>query len=123
MTFGQVLRLLRKECRMTQKQLADVFKISESTIGMYERDQREPSFEMQEAFADYFNVDMDYLMGRSDIRRVISYSENPFSVVHHLTPRQAELIALIDRLPPEEQDSVIQRLEDIVQLLLSRDPR
>lgn len=34
---------------------------------MYETGQREPDFEICEAIADIFNVDMDYLIGRSDI--------------------------------------------------------
>lgn len=69
MTFGRVLRLLRGERGMTQRQLAEVFGVSESTIGMYERDQREPDFDTLQAIADYFRVDMDYLTGRSAERR------------------------------------------------------
>ena len=33
---------------------------------MYERGEREPGIETLEAFADCFNVDMDFLLGRSD---------------------------------------------------------
>jgi len=33
---------------------------------MYERGERMPSYEAQEALADYFNVDVDYLIGRHD---------------------------------------------------------
>lgn len=69
MTFGSVLRALRVRSEMTQKQLADVLGLSESAIGMYERGHREPDFETLETIADYFNVDMDYLTGRSDIER------------------------------------------------------
>lgn len=69
MTFGKVLRQLRKEFGLTQKSLSRHLGIAESTIGMYEREQREPDFETLEAIADYFNVDMDYLTGRSNIRK------------------------------------------------------
>lgn len=69
MTFGKVLRQLRKEFGLTQKSLSQHLGIAESTIGMYEREQREPDFETLEAIADYFNVDMDYLTGRSSIRK------------------------------------------------------
>ena len=40
--------------------------ISRSSIGMFEQGRRKPDFEMQEAFADFFNVNMDYLFGRED---------------------------------------------------------
>ena len=36
---------------------------------MYETGSREPDFETCEAIADIFNVDMDYLMGRSNVER------------------------------------------------------
>lgn len=66
MTFGKRLRLLRKKMNMTQKDLADKFSLGESTIGMYERDEREPSFEFVRQLADFFNVTTDYLLGRTD---------------------------------------------------------
>lgn len=68
MSFGKVLRQLRSEYHMTQKQFADILGVSESTIGMYERGKREPDFETMGAIADYFHVDMDYLHGRSEAR-------------------------------------------------------
>jgi HTH-type transcriptional regulator, competence development regulator len=67
MTFGKRVRFLRKKRNMTQKDLADVFNLSESTIGMYERDEREPSFEFVRQLADFFNVTTDYLLGRTDL--------------------------------------------------------
>lgn len=59
---------LRTEKNMTQGQLAEELDISPSSIGMYEQGRRKPSYELLEKISDYFNVDMDYLMGRSDIR-------------------------------------------------------
>lgn len=72
--FGDVLKQLRLEAKLTQKELSRILGVSESTVGMYERNQREPAFEMLESIADYFNVDMDYLTGRASVRRVVSYS-------------------------------------------------
>jgi len=65
-TFGGRLKKLRENKKLTQKQLAQILKVGMSTISMYERDEREPSFEMISTLADYFSVDFDYLMGRSD---------------------------------------------------------
>lgn len=69
MPFANVLRDLRTRKDLTQRQLAEALGLSESAIGMYERGQREPELETLEAIADYFNVDMDYLTGRSPIER------------------------------------------------------
>lgn len=67
--FAEMLKLLRNERGITQEQLASMLKVSRSTIGMYETGSREPDFETSEAIADIFNVDMDYLMGRSKVER------------------------------------------------------
>lgn len=68
-SFGFIIKQLRKDKGMTQDQLAALLKVSRSTIGMYETGNREPDFETCEAIADIFNVDMDYLMGRTSIKR------------------------------------------------------
>lgn len=67
--FSDRIKGLRVERGITQEQLAAMLKVSRSTIGMYESGRREPDFETSEAIADIFNVDMDYLTGRSDIQR------------------------------------------------------
>ena len=64
--FGSRLKSLRTSFKLTQKSLAEKLKVGESTIGMWERDEREPSFEFVRKLADFFNVTTDYLLGRSD---------------------------------------------------------
>ncbi len=65
-TFGERLRELRRIKKMTQKELSHVIGAAESTISMYEMEKREPDFETLEVLADHFNVDVDYLLGRSE---------------------------------------------------------
>lgn len=67
--FASTIKRLRTERGITQEQLAAMLKVSRSTIGMYETGSREPDFETCEAIADIFNVDMDYLIGRSPVER------------------------------------------------------
>ena len=66
-TFSERLKSLRSEKGWSQQRLADELNLS-SSINMYERGEREPGFETMEAIADTFNVDMDYLYGRTDIK-------------------------------------------------------
>lgn len=63
------LKELRISRDLSQQKLADIVGISKSSINMYERGEREPGLELLETFADYFNVDMDYLLGKCDIPR------------------------------------------------------
>lgn len=67
--FGSILKDLRTSRGITQGELATMLEVSRSTVGMYETGGREPDFETMEAIADIFNVDMDYLMGRSQVER------------------------------------------------------
>ena len=65
--FANVFKELRMKSGLTQQEMADRLNISRSSIGMYESGEREPSFELLEAIADYFNVDMNYLLGKKDL--------------------------------------------------------
>ena len=64
-SFNQRLKELRLKANLSQQLLADRIGISKSSINMYERGEREPGIETLEAFADFFNVDMNYLIGYS----------------------------------------------------------
>ena len=64
--FDKILKMLRNEKNMSQQELADALGISKSSINMYERGERQPNFETLETIADYFNVDIDYLLGRTN---------------------------------------------------------
>lgn len=66
-----VLKTLRRAKGLTQEELAKALKISRSTIGMYENGSREPDYETLELIADFFNVDIDYLLGRTNKTTVI----------------------------------------------------
>ncbi|BCB40798.1 transcriptional regulator (plasmid) [Bacillus cereus] len=63
-TFGNIIRDLRKQKGITQKELAQSLQLSESTIGMYERNERQPDYNTLIRIADYFNVSTDFLLGR-----------------------------------------------------------
>ncbi len=66
-SFSERFKQLRQERGLTQQELADVLKISKSSVNMYERGEREPGFETLEAIADFFNVDMNFLLGKSPV--------------------------------------------------------
>lgn len=71
-SFSQRLRELRLEHKLTQNDLAKVINATRSTIAMYESGKREPNLETIEWFADYFNVDLNYLLGKTNIRNSTS---------------------------------------------------
>lgn len=65
--FSSRLRQLRQSVGLSQAEFAKQVGTTKSSINMYERGEREPNLDRLETFADYFNVDMDYLLGKSDV--------------------------------------------------------
>ncbi len=64
--FGKRLAELRREKRVTQKKLGEILCVSGNTVHAWEADKQEPSLGVLVQIADYFEVSLDYLLGRSD---------------------------------------------------------
>lgn len=62
--FNERLRLLRQERGFSQQELADRIGLSKSSINMYERGEREPGIDTLKRIAAFFNVDIDFLLGK-----------------------------------------------------------
>ena len=65
--FSEQLRTIRKSRGITQKQLAQAVGASERGLQSYEIGERKPAFDQLLALADFFDVSLDYLVGRSDV--------------------------------------------------------
>ncbi|HLR35064.1 MAG TPA: helix-turn-helix transcriptional regulator [Tissierellales bacterium] len=64
--IGNMIKSLRIREDMTQGELAQKLNLSRSSISMYENNERKPPTELLEEIADLFNVDMNYITGRTD---------------------------------------------------------
>ena len=60
------LKELRKSKGVSQLKLALDLNTSQNTISRYETGEREPGIHELIMIADYFNVSLDYLLGRTD---------------------------------------------------------
>lgn len=65
--FSTRLKELRKQRELSQKEMAAYMGVAQTTIANYEQNIRFPDEAMLNKIADYFNVSMDYLIGRSDV--------------------------------------------------------
>lgn len=63
--FSETLVKLRKQDELTQTEAARRMGITRSALSMYETGKREPDFETLELIADFYNVDMNTLVGGS----------------------------------------------------------
>lgn len=57
---------LRKMRHLTQKQVAEGANLTEIAVQNYESGRRKPNYDSLIALADFFDVSLDYLVGRSD---------------------------------------------------------
>ena len=85
--IGERLADLRKDKKLSQKELAEKLKISTYTVSSYEREKSTPDDEMKIKIAKFFNISLDYLLGLISEERPIGGGK-PFVMPENL-PSQA----------------------------------
>lgn len=95
--FGEILIELREEKRMTQGQLASALHVSGSTISAYETGKALPTMERAIQLAGFFDVTLDYLLGRSNIRFDLAALRKP--VYRNRTI--GDMVAYINDMPED----------------------
>ena len=86
------LRALRHTVNASQNKLALLMGLKQSSLNRYENDQCDPSFETLLLYADFFNVSLDYLYGRTDNPKGKVYSNEPD--LEKLHPEMDEFIEM-----------------------------
>jgi transcriptional regulator with XRE-family HTH domain len=92
--FGNRLKELRIEHNYSLRQLAALTQISSSSLHFYENGDRNPKREAVEAVADVFNVDVEYLLGETDVRNFYANSYGVDSLAQHFSKEKAKRLGL-----------------------------
>ncbi|WP_195283716.1 helix-turn-helix domain-containing protein [Harryflintia acetispora] len=108
--LGDRIRSLRKEKGLSQKKLAEIVFVAQQTIGGYEKKGNVPDITVLIRLARFFEVSVDYLIGASDNRTLISADGLSDSEVSH--------IENLRRLSPELQDVLKQATKEIEKSIL-----
>ena len=95
--FSLIISALRKEHKLTLVQLSDILGVTNPLVSAWEKGKAVPSFDIFLALADYFQVPLDYLVGR-DVD-----SDRPLPAV---TPDELALVEKLRALPPEKRQTV-----------------
>lgn len=66
MKYGERIALLREKKGLKQDELSTKLGISRASLSHYETNRREPDYDTINRIADFFNVSIDYLVGRTD---------------------------------------------------------
>ena len=88
MKFSQTLAFLRKEKGLTHEELAKQIGYSRAIIGFWENEKKQPTLDALIALANYFDVTLDFLTGRTDeagrknYTEEFSYSDGTHNISH-----------------------------------------
>lgn len=96
------LKELRDEKKLSQEEVAKAIGTSQTNIGRWEKGLNEPSSGFVIKLANYFEVSIDYLLGREDDFGNIVVSEN-----NEITPEEKELLTLFRSLPNIRRKTVM----------------
>ena len=66
MDFYKRVKELREEKGLSQKEVAVLLNVSHQFVSSWERDRNRPCYEILVTVADFFDVTIDYLLGRED---------------------------------------------------------
>lgn len=76
--LGERLSALRKIRKLKQEDVARKIGVARTTYSMYEQDNREPDIKVLIKLADFYEVTIDYLVGREEtVKSESADSHNP----------------------------------------------
>jgi len=85
---GKRLKALRDGAMLSQAKMAEVLGSTQSSINRYENGQATPTVALFRAYADYFNVSMDYIFARADKPQGKLYEYKPNITIDNPQMRQ-----------------------------------
>lgn len=74
--FPRILKLLRKERGIRQKEAADSLGVAQALLSHYENGKRECGLDFLVQAADFYGVSVDYILGRTSSRSGVVITEN-----------------------------------------------
>lgn len=99
----QRIRDLREDKDMKQTEIADLLKVGLSTYQRYERGELRIYLDTSMELAEYYNVSLDYIAGRTNDKKGLTRSEIP--------TEEAELIKKFRSLTERQRGIILGRIE------------
>ncbi|KJS23119.1 MAG: hypothetical protein VR72_02835 [Clostridiaceae bacterium BRH_c20a] len=108
MKFGDRIKLLREEMDISRDDLAKKIGVTYHAMSKYEISEREPDFELLNKLAKFFNVSVDYLLGRTSIRNSNLDDSSEIEIEELLKKSNVQF----DGVPLDEEDK-----EDLLEFI------
>ena len=102
--YGHIIRALRKQRKMTQKELADLLGFdSSSSVAMLEKEVRGPSADILLKLSEIFGVSTDYILGKT-------VEEQP-GEIDKLAQEMDALCTKLSKLPENDRDKLLKMID------------
>lgn len=106
--LGNNIRFLREENNLTQVALADILNVGNVAVSQYESGTRVPSDEVKIKIADFFNVSLDFLLGRSQYRT--EYKKTKLEILEEEFPEGIPLLYKANKALSPDQKAMMLRI-------------
>jgi transcriptional regulator with XRE-family HTH domain len=109
--FTSRLKDLRSEKKLTQKELAENLNLTHSTISKYERGDLEPSNDVLLSISDFFDVSVDFLLGKTNDRYFGTSLARPKAIdaaedLYRVDPDMLVQMCRATNLPEQERQKI-----------------
>ena len=104
------LKILRQERGISQQRLADAIGVSQQSINQNENHSVEPDISVLTRLADHFNTSIDFIVGRTDIRRPIEHTE-----AFHLNRDESDVITQYRALKGSEKQCIALMIKTLLE--------
>lgn len=115
MKFAERLSALMQERGINKLSLGKAIGISDRVVGSWVKGENGPKLENALTVAEFFDVSIDYLAGRTDVREVCIKKE-PVPVI---SENGREMLEFYERLSERDQLLLLGRLQEMAAPLLS----
>ena len=105
MRFKEIFKELRKEKGISAEKLAKKLCFTKNIVYAWEKGRAEPNYETLVKLADFFDVSIDFLVGRLDDFDNVTIKT--LEIVPGLSVQQKELLEYFDKLGPFEQEAIL----------------
>ena len=109
MAYYRRIMELREDNDKTQKEVADYLQTPYQYYAVYEKGGSEISFERAIALANYYDVSLDYIAGRTNNKKGMSYGE--------LTENEQALLSILLKMNLEEKKKISEFLKAILAVI------
>lgn len=111
--LGERLVKLRKSRKLTQQQIADKLCLSRGTYAQYEIERRVPEFGTLEKLANFFEVSIDYLVGRTNhtTDKPMELTSEEEKLKTNFLSRMSEILEEKSGLDPAKMEMVLKLME------------